>query len=168
LLVLAHEQPARILCCREIQGSIKESAYRLLSDQIRLLGLDEHYEIQADSIIGRSGSRFFFEGLRHNTSRIRIYEGVDLCWVEEAQSVSDRSWEELIPTVMRKKGCRFVISYNPLTVDDPCAKRFVESERSDVIARKVSWRDNPYLAEEARARRPPAFSSAGLWSRPAL
>ncbi len=78
LLVLASEAPLRVLCCREIQGSIKESAYRLLADQIVMLELDDFYEVQADRIIGRNGSVFYFEGLRYNASKIRSYEGVDV------------------------------------------------------------------------------------------
>lgn len=152
LLVCASESTLRILCCREIQGSIKESAYRLLLDQIELLGLSDFYDVGADSITGKNGSRFFFEGLRYNTSRIRSYEGIDICWVEEAQAVSEMSWETLLPTI-RKPGSRFFISFNPLTPDDPVLRRFVNNTPPGTIARKVSFRDNPYLSAESEAER---------------
>jgi|GEM_PF-544476 len=152
LLSLAYERKLRVLCCREIQSSVRESAYRLLADQVRMLDLEDHYEIRADSIIGRNGSEFIFEGLRYNISRLRSLEGVDICWVEEAQAVSERSWEDLIPTI-RKRGSRFFISFNPLTPEDPVAKRFVEAGRSDVIAQKVGWEDNPFLAPEVIAEK---------------
>lgn len=152
LLILSHETPLRVLCCREIQGSIRESAYRLLADQVHNLELDEDFEIQSDTLIGRNGTRFYFEGLRYNASKIRSYEGCDIVWMEEAQSVSDLSWETLLPTI-RKAGSRFFISFNPMTRDDPVAKRFVESARPDVIAKKVSWRDNPFLSPEAVAEK---------------
>lgn len=152
LLVMAYEAPLRILCCREIQGSIRESAYRLLADQINLLELDDHFDIASDSITGRNGSRFFFEGLRYNASKIRSYEGCDVVWCEEAQSISELSWETLIPTI-RKAGSRFYISFNPLTADDPVFKRFCENTRPDAIMRKVSYRDNPFMSPEAEAER---------------
>jgi phage terminase large subunit len=152
LLVMGHDQPLRVLCCREIQGSIRESAYRLLCDQIHALELDDFYEIQADRIIGRNGSCFFFEGLRFNASKIRSYEGFDVVWVEEGQNVSDLSLETLLPTI-RKAGSRFFISFNPMTRDDPVLRRFVEGRRTDVLAKKVSWRDNPYLSSEALAEK---------------
>jgi phage terminase large subunit len=152
LLVLAHEQPLRVLCAREIQGSIRESAYRLLADQISILQLDDFFEIQSDCIIGRNGSRFFFEGLRYNSNKIRSYEGVEIVWVEEAQSVSELSWEVLLPTI-RKPGSRFFISFNPLTREDPVARRFVENPPPRTIAKKVSYRDNPFLSQEAEAER---------------
>jgi len=152
LLVLGHEAPLRVLCCREIQGSIKESAYRLLADQIVMLELDDFYEVQADRIIGRNGTVFYFEGLRYNASKIRSYEGVDVVWVEEAQSVSELSWETLLPTV-RKPGSRLFISFNPMTKADPVLKRFVDSTPPGAIVRKVSYRDNPHMSAEAEAER---------------
>ncbi|MHB8423922.1 MAG: PBSX family phage terminase large subunit [Gammaproteobacteria bacterium] len=152
LLMLAHESALRVLCCREIQGSIRESAYRLLADQIQLLQMDDAFDVGADNITGKNGSRFFFEGLRYNASKIRSYEGVDTVWVEEAQSVSEMSWETLLPTI-RKPGSRFVISFNPISKDDPVARRFVENTPPNSIVRKVSYRDNPYLSPEAEAER---------------
>jgi phage terminase large subunit len=152
LLILAYETPLRVLCCREIQGSIKESAYRLLADQIVALQLDDFFEVQSDCILGHNGSRFFFEGLRYNASKIRSYEACDVCWVEEAQSVSDMSWETLLPTI-RKPGSRFYISFNPMTKSDPVLRRFVDNPRPDSIVKKVSWRDNPFLSPESDAER---------------
>jgi phage terminase large subunit len=152
LLVMGHEAPLRVLCCREIQSSIKESAYRLLADQVEMLGLSDFYEVGADSIEGKNGTRFFFEGLRYNTSRIRSIEGVTTVWVEEAQSVSDMSWETLLPTV-RKAGSRFFISFNPMAADDPVMRRFVEHTPPRTIVRKVSYLDNPYFSAESEAER---------------
>ena len=152
LLVLADEKPLRVMVCREIMSSIKESAYRLLCDQIALLGLDD-YVIRADSIGHKNGSEFIFEHLRYNDSRLRSLEGVDICWIEEAQAVSDRSFETLLPTI-RKAGSRFIISFNPMRPDDPVAERFVNNAPPDrAIARKVSWRDNPYLSPEVEFER---------------
>jgi phage terminase large subunit len=152
LLVMAEGRPLRVLCCREIQGSIKESAYRLLADQVHLLDLVDAFSVGADRITGRNDSEFFFEGLRFNANKIRSYEGIDIVWVEEAQSVSERSWEELIPTI-RKPASRFYISYNPMTDSDPVHARFIAQPRADVLARKVSWRDNPYHSAEMEAER---------------
>jgi phage terminase large subunit len=153
LLVDGTREELRVLCCREIQASIKESVYRLLCDQIHLLGLDDFYHVGADRIEGKNGTAFFFEGLRFNEQKIKSYEGINRVWVEEGQSVSDRSWEILIPTIARVRGHRFYISFNPLTQTDPVAARFVESHRADVVAKKVSWRDNPHFTAEARAEK---------------
>ena len=152
LLVLAHESPLRILCTREIQGSLKESAHRLLADQIQALGLQDFYDVQVDSIVGRNGSRFFFEGLRYNASKIRSYEGCDIVWCEEAQSISELSFETLLPTV-RKPGSKFFISFNPMNPDDPVMARFVNRTPPGTIRRKVSYKDNPFFSAESEAER---------------
>jgi phage terminase large subunit len=152
LLVLAYESPLRILCCREIQSSINASAYQLLCDQIALLHLEHFFTIQATTIIGRNGSAFLFEGLKANASRIRSLEGVDVCWVEEAQSVSELSFETLLPTV-RRPGSRFYISFNPMSKDDPVYKRFITSAPPNTIARKSTFEDNPHRSAESESER---------------
>ena len=96
LLILGAKSPLRILCAREFQTSIKDSVHKLLCDQIEALGLLGFYEITQATIRGKNGSEFAFAGLRNNISNIKSFEGVDICWVEEAQSVSRLSWNVLI------------------------------------------------------------------------
>ena len=148
LLTRGHDRKHLILCARESQTSIKESAYRLLCNQIRDLGLDDFYTIGADKITGRNGTEIIFEGLFRNAERLKSYEDISLCWVEEAHRVSERSWEDLIPTV-RRAGSQIYITFNPSQADDPVWQRFVASMRPDVVARRVSWRDNPFLSAES-------------------
>ena len=151
LVSIATQRKLRILCTRELQSSIKESVHRLLSDQIELLGLSHLYTIQRDSITSNIGSEFLFKGLRFNIQEIKSLEGVNICWVEEAQSVSEDSWTILIPTI-RKEGSEIWLSWNTGEEKDPTYKRFVENlpkpgeeEFDDYISKKVSWRDNPYF-----------------------
>ena len=81
LLSQAAKAPMRILCGREFQSSIRESVHRLLCDKIEALGLGKRFQILENSIRGTNGSEFVFEGLRHNISRIRSLEGIDIAWV---------------------------------------------------------------------------------------
>src|SRR5210317_523442 len=64
LLIDAWKDPLRVLCTREIQRSIKDSVHSLLADQIKMLGLEAHYTVKNDEIIGDNGSCFIFAGLR--------------------------------------------------------------------------------------------------------
>lgn len=91
-----------MLCCRELQKSISESVHKVLSDQIEALGLSSFYEIQVSKIIGKNGTTFSFEGIKNNTNAIKSYEGIDYCWVEEANKVSKASWGILIPTIRKE------------------------------------------------------------------
>jgi phage terminase large subunit len=142
-------QPTRILCTREYQNSIQESVHKLLSDQIKLLGLEDLFKIQQQSITAINGSEFFFTGLKTNPHRVKSMEGVDICWVEEAQKVSEESWQILIPTI-RQPGSEIWVSFNPDLATDPTYKRFVLATPPGSQVVEIGWRDNPWLPEELR------------------
>lgn len=144
LLIRGMEQPTRILCAREFQKSIKDSVHKLLADLIAEHGLHDFYEVQESKIIGKNGTEFLFAGLRHNVSGIKSMEGVDIVWIEEAENVSDNSYELLIPTI-RKEGSEIWITFNTKSLNDPTYRRFVATVSPDIFCRKVSWRDNPYF-----------------------
>jgi phage terminase large subunit len=149
LLILGAKSPLRILCAREFQTSIKDSVHKLLCDQIEALGLSGFYEITQTSIRGRNGTEFSFVGLKNNVANIKSYEGVDICWVEEAQTTSRLSWNVLIPTI-RKQGSEIWISFNPELETDETYQRFVANPPADSITMKVNWYDNPWFPETLR------------------
>lgn len=102
LLMLGTNRAIRVLCCRELQKSISESVHKVLSDQIEALGLENFYEVQVAKIIGKNGTTFSFEGIKNNATAIKSYEGIDYCWVEEANKVSKKSWGVLTPTIRKE------------------------------------------------------------------
>ena len=121
--------------------------HKLLADQIERLGLQGHYEIVEHTIRGRNGSEFIFEGLRHNVTKIKSMEAVDIAWIEEADRVSDESWQVLIPTI-RKPGSEIWVTFNPQLRTDATYQRFVENPPDNALVQKVSWRDNPWFPDE--------------------
>ncbi len=148
-LVLGMKNKMRFLCAREIQKSIRDSIHRLLSDLIVSHGLESFYKIQKESIIGINGTEFLFCGLKHNVSQIKSFEGIDVVIVEEAENVSNHSWETLIPTI-RKEGSEIWVIFNVKNITDPTYQRFVVTQSPDIVAKKVSWRDNPFFPEVLR------------------
>ena len=146
LLIKGAKEPMRILCAREFQTSIKDSVHKLLCDQIEALGLLGFYEITQNSIRGKNGTEFAFVGLRNNVANIKSYEGVDVVWVEEAQTTSRLSWNILIPTI-RKQGSEIWISFNPELETDETYQRFVLKPPADCIQIKINWSDNPWFPE---------------------
>ena len=146
LLILAARKPLRILCAREFQASIKDSVHKLLCDQIEALGLLPFYEITQTSIRGLNGSEFAFIGLKNNPTNIKSFEGVDICWVEEGQTVSRLSWNILIPTI-RKAGSEIWVSFNPDLETDETYQRFVVKPPRDAVIIKINWSDNPWFPE---------------------
>jgi phage terminase large subunit len=135
-----------VLCAREFQTSIKDSVHKLLCDQIEALGLLGFYEITQTNIRGKNGSEFSFVGLKNNVANVKSYEGVDVCWVEEAQTTSRMSWNVLIPTI-RKEKSEIWITFNPELETDETYQRFVLNPPEDCIVQKVNWSDNPWFPE---------------------
>lgn len=146
LLLKAMHTPMRVLCTREIQDSIKDSVHKLLKDQIDLLEL-QGYTVQNDVIRHSNGSEFLFKGLYSNLSKIKSFEGVDICWIEEAESISTSSWEILDPTI-RKAKSEIWISFNPRYEDDIIYKTFVVEPPENALVIKVNWQDNKYFPKE--------------------
>lgn len=149
LLLLGAYKKIRVLCAREIQHSIADSVHKLLGEQIEALGLAGRYRITKNAIVGVNGTEFIFKGLRFNVREVKSTEGVDICWVEEAQSVSEESWAVLIPTIRQEKS-EIWITFNPLDEADPTYQRFVVNAPPNAIVKKVSWRDNPWFPDVLR------------------
>jgi len=157
LLVIGVKKPTRVLCAREFQNSIGQSVHKLLSDQIFALKLESFYEITQNSIRGKNGTEFAFVGLKNNVTNIKSFEGVDLCWVEEAQSVSKTSWNILIPTI-RKEQSEIWITFNPELESDETFQRFVVSPPENCKVEKINWSDNPWFPDTLRLEKEALFS----------
>lgn len=144
LIRKAAAAPLRILCTREFQNSIKDSSHKLLCDTITRLGLTNWFTVTGDSIKSRVGAEFLFKGLHNNVEGIKSTEGIDICWVEEAQSVSAKSWRTLTPTI-RKPDSEIWVSYNLIDESDATHQRFVVKGRRNSIVHKVNYDSNPYF-----------------------
>jgi phage terminase large subunit len=152
LVLEAHCAPVRVLCVREIQKSIRESVHRLLVDRIDTLGLAPWFDIEEHSIKGACGSKFIFEGLWANVSKIKSLEGIDRVWIEEAESISDRSLEVLIPTI-RKPGSEILLTLNPDDPRAPTYRRFILNPPPGAAHAHVTFADNPWFPEELERER---------------
>jgi len=149
LLIKGMQEPLLILCAREYQNSITDSVHKILSSQIVAMGLDSFYTVQATSIVGKNGTEFVFRGLKHNVSSLKSLEGTDICWVEEAQTVSKTSWETLIPTI-RKPGSEIWITFNASLETDETYQRFVINPPSSAVVCKINWYDNYFFPDVLR------------------
>jgi phage terminase large subunit len=153
LLIQGAAQPLRILCAREIQRTISDSVHRLISDQIRSLGLEAHYRILETEIRGVNGTQFIFAGLRtQDIAKIKSLEGIDRVWCEEAQTISKKSWDVLIPTI-RKPGSEIWITFNPELDTDETYLRFVVNPLPGSILININYSDNPWFPEELERER---------------
>ena len=149
LLIKGVQGKIRVLCAREFQSSMKDSVHKLLCDQIIDLGLMGFYEITQNQIRGLNGSEINFIGLKNNIANVKSSEGVDICWVEEAQTVSRLSWDVLIPTI-RKEGSEIWITFNPHLETDETYQRFVLNPPHNAVVQKINWSDNPWFPDTLR------------------
>ena len=143
----------RILCCREIQKSIKQSVKKILEDEIERLGFSHLFTSTDTGIVCNwTGSEFLFEGLRDNVDSIKSMEGITKVWCEEAHTLSQNSINILEPTI-RADDSELWFSYNPKNESDPVHKMFVVDAPppgSKVV--KINYYDNPWFPEVLRVK----------------
>jgi phage terminase large subunit len=141
-----------IVCVREVQKTLDQSVKKLLEEKIEALGVGHLFEVQQSKIIGKNGSLIIFQGMQdHTADSIKSLQGFAVAWVEEAQSLSQRSLDLLRPTI-RDPGSELWFSWNPGAETDPI----------DVLLRgdnpppgtavvQANWRDNPHFPDVLRA-----------------
>lgn len=156
LIRIAARRRVRILCVREFQNSIADSSHKLLKDTIERLGLQAFFTVTVNSIRSNIGSEFIFKGMHGNEQGIRSTEGIDFCWVEEAQTVSASSWQSLTPTIRKRQDdgstAEIWVTYNLIREEDATHQRFVDTEtgepkRTNSIVHKLNFDRNPYFAD---------------------
>lgn len=150
LLFLGRQKKLLIACLREIQDSIKDSVHKLLSDRIGVYGLTD-YKIFEDKIENKiTGTKIIFKGLREqDAQKIKSLEGVDIAWVEEAQTISKASWEILEPTI-RKDGSEIWISMNRRYENDPLWMAVAANPDERTFVCRVNYNDNPFCPQEIK------------------
>lgn len=150
LLVQGMQEKLPVLCTREFQASIQDSVHRLLATTIMNEGLADQYEVLQSVIRHRyNGTEFLFKGLKHNITEIKGLHGIKRVWAEEAENISHRSWEILIPTI-RADDSEIWVSFNTKNPTDPTYERFVKNPPPEAIVKKVSYKDNPFFPDVLR------------------
>lgn len=156
LVAMGTSRKLNVACCREIQKSIEGSVKKLLDNIIDEFELGTtgngsgFYESQKTKIISALGGEMTFHGLQgHRADDIKSLEDCDVAWLEEAQRISQHSWQVLTPTV-RKNGSEIWATWNPDTEDDEVYQRtwvrpWVPLDR--MLRIKINWRDNPWYNE---------------------
>lgn len=141
------------LAARELQNSIKDSVHKLLSDRVTALGLQALFDIGESYFRCQNGAYVIFKGLRTNANEIKSLEGVKIAWVEEAQKVSQRSLDLLIPTI-RAPGSEIWFTWNPDDEDDAVSQMFLENDPPpNTRSVEINWDDNPWFPVELEVER---------------
>ena len=157
------EPTTRAVCVREIQRSLEQSVKTLIGDKIAKLGVGRHFEIHDKEIhvLDAKGARrglIIFQGMQNHTAdSIKSLEGYRIAWVEEAQSLSQRSLDLLTPT-LRVAGAEIWFSWNPRRPTDPvdAFMRGAEPGDPDIACVAVNYHDNPWFWATSLAKEFPA------------
>ena len=151
MTVIALLEGKRVVCLREVQNSIADSVKQLIEDIIERHGLESLFDITEREIRGPQGSVCLFRGLHNSTSAsIKSLEGIDRAWLEEAQTISQRSLDLLTPTI-RAEGSELWFSWNPVSRLDPIDKLLRRYTPKDAIIVESSWQDNKWFPKALKA-----------------
>jgi len=157
LLFLGEERKLRIVCGREIQANIEESVHALLKDLI-----DQHdlaYDVFAHKIRHKwTGTEFSFKGFREQGNvSVKGLEGVDILWIDEAQSITKATLDIIIPTVIRTSNPKIFFTMNRFLRDDAVPEYC--AGRKECLHITINYNENPFCplalkieADEMRSR----------------
>jgi phage terminase large subunit len=156
----------RGVCIREVQQSLDQSVKLLLEDKIRAMGVSRNFRIYDSEIRCPGEGLIIFKGMQHyNADNIKSLEGFDWGWVEEAQTLSDKSLRLLRPTIRKDPtptwpGSELWFSWNPEDPESPVDHFFRGNGKKekggkwephpDAIVVRSNWRDNPWFPEVLR------------------
>jgi len=139
-------QRTHAVCVREVQKTLDQSVKKLIEEKIEQFGIGKLFEVQQSKIIGKNGSLIIFQGMQdHTADSIKSLQGFQIAWVEEAQSLSQRSLDLLRPTI-RDPNSELWFSWNPGKDTDPIdALLRGPMQPTDSVVVQANWRDNPHF-----------------------
>lgn len=137
-----------LLCARQFMNSLEDSSLeeckRAIEDEP---WLSSYYELGDKYIKSRDGRiAFAFAGLDRNIASIKSKGRVLLCWVDEAEPVTEDAWKILTPT-LREEGegwnAELWVTWNPKRKGSATDRRFRGGDDPRIKVVELNWRDNP-------------------------
>tara|TARA_B100000408_G_scaffold130853_1_gene115931 strand:+ start:4008 stop:5363 length:1356 start_codon:yes stop_codon:yes gene_type:complete len=149
---LARNYSVRFLCLRQFQNRITDSVYTVVKQKIIDAGWRDEFDIGVSSIRHKeTGSEFLFYGIARNIEEIKGTEGVDICWIEEGEGLTEDQWAIIDPTI-RKEGAEVWILWNPDLQTDFVQAKLPKLLGDDCIIRHINYDQNPFLSRTARRK----------------
>lgn len=147
------QRGTRAICIREVQKTLAESSKQIVESKIASLGLGDQFRITREHIETPGGGVILFQGMQNHTAEsIKSLEGCRIAWVDEAQTLSERSLSLLRPTI-RVEGSEIWFSWNPRRKVDAVDRFLREMKPEGSIVVQCNWRDNPWWNATLEAER---------------
>lgn len=139
-----------ILCGRELQNSLDDSSFA----EVKFAILEDEYlrnlfEVGEKYIRTQCGRiSYVFQGLRHNIDSIKSKSRILICWVDEAEPVTDECWRKVVPTI-REQGSEIWVTWNPERKGSATDLRFRQNPPKDSCIVMMNYTDNPWFGQTA-------------------
>ena len=138
----------QILCGRQFMNSLADSSLEEIKAAIRsepwLLAA---FDIGEKYVKTKSGRIYYtFTGLDRNVASVKSKARILLCWVDEAEPVTEEAWTTLIPT-LREEDSELWVTWNSKRKTAPVERRFKNVDDPRIKYVRVNWRDNPWFPD---------------------
>lgn len=149
---LARNYSLRFLCIRQFQNRIADSVYTVVKQKIEAAGWRDEFDIGVSTIRHKvTGSEFLFYGMARNIEDIKGTEGIDICWIEEGEALTEDQWAIIDPTI-RKEGAEVWLLWNPHLMTDFVQAKLPSLLGDDFLVRHINYDENPFLSDTARKK----------------
>lgn len=149
---LARNYSLKFLCIRQFQSRIADSVYTVIKQKIEQAGWRDEFDIGVSTIRHKTtGSEFLFYGIARNLEDIKGTEGVDICWIEEGEGLTEEQWAVIDPTI-RKEGSEIWILWNPRLQTDFVQAKLPQLLGDSCVIKHINYDQNPFLSKTAREK----------------
>ena len=149
---LARNYSVKFMCIRQFQNRITDSVYTVVKEKIEKAGWTNEFDIGVSTIKHKvTGSEFLFYGMARNIEEIKGIEGVDICWIEEGEGLTEAQWSIIDPTI-RKEGAEIWILWNPDLITDFVQVKLPSLLGDDCVIRHINYDENPFLSDTAKEK----------------
>lgn len=161
LILLKCREGKSILAAREFQTSIEDSVHSLLEDRINHYNLKGFTVTAKDISFKSTGGRIFYKGLARNISSLKSLGAVDICWIEEGESIGDKSLQTLTPSIrsIGETPPEIWITMNRHSMQGAVSIKYLKRAESDLastgtfednllLAVQLNYADNPWFPNE--------------------
>lgn len=156
------EKKVRILCLREFNTNNKESVFYEFVNFIYNNNLQNYYTFSqkkqkvknqdklfyiTNTIIKNTlnDSQIIFSGVNDSTVySLKSYSNIDICWVEEANFITEFTFNILEPTI-RNKNSFLIFTFNPQKEDDFIYKLALNPIKDYITSININFNDNPFF-----------------------
>lgn len=153
LVALKRQGGGSIICGREIQKSLETSSKSLIEERIRYWDAVDLFEILDKEIrVKHNGVIIYFVGLKEATKSdtIKSFNGLFFIWIEEAQAISEKTIEKLIPTINRNSGWQLLATMNRQFEDDSVIVELADKRKDDTLYIHINYTDNPFCPDDTK------------------